>query len=222
MPAMDNFFLSTYHRQLADAARTGRCPVWIADPSRTSPPEDRERILAELDARDAGEVLAEQWPGTCPCCDEQTNPFRDGFPGLLARPPVDRDVAIWHAARVAVRPSAWGEPDLVPATRPADVPAVIGWTGSFNCWQDTVGMSAVLRSWEERFGALLFRVTSSRLELAVAGPPTTEDECLRVAAEHDAFCWDARETYTGQMSTDTLRRYSQRLRGASTWQFWWD
>jgi hypothetical protein len=221
MPAMDNFFLSTYHRLLSDAARTGQCPVWIADLSRSDPPDDRERILAELDARDAGEVLAGQWLGACPCCDEHQNPFRDGFPGLLSRPPVDREDAIWHAARVT-NSRSWGEPDLVPASRPADVPAIIGWTGSCNSWRDTVGMSAVLRSWEERFGALLFRMSLSTLELAVAAPPATEDECIRVAAEHDAFCWDARETYTGQMSTDTLREYALRIRGASTWRFWWD
>jgi Domain of unknown function (DUF4253) len=221
MPAMDDFFLSTYHGLLAAAARTGQCPVWIADLCRTDPPDDRERLLAELEARNPGQVLAEQWPGACPCCDEHQNPFRTGFPGLLLRPLVDLDDAIRHATRV-IAMSCWSEPDLVPATRPADVPAVIGWTGSRNSWRDTVGMSAVLRSWEERFGALLLRVTSSTLEVAVASPPTTDDECLRVAAEHVAFCWHAEETYTGQMSTDTLRHYSQRLRDAPRWRFWWD
>jgi hypothetical protein len=78
---------------------------------------DRERILAELDARDAGEVFA-----------EQANPFRDGFPGLLARPHVDRDVAIWHAAHAATRPSAWGEPDLVPAATSANGSWVVTWS----------------------------------------------------------------------------------------------
>jgi hypothetical protein len=58
MPAMDDSTFSDYHRLLTDAARTGRCPVWIADLSYTDPPEDMERILAELDDRDAGNVLA--------------------------------------------------------------------------------------------------------------------------------------------------------------------
>jgi hypothetical protein len=149
MPGMDDFFLSSYHRLLTDAARTGQC--WIADLSRADPPDDRNRVLAELDARDAGEVLAEQWLGACPCCDEHQNPFRDGFPGFLPRPPVDRGDAIWHAARVTNSPY-WGEPDIVPAARPADVPAIIGWTGSCNSWRDTVGMSAVLTMADRRPG----------------------------------------------------------------------
>jgi uncharacterized protein DUF4253 len=56
----------------------------------------------------------------------------------------------------------------------------------------------------------------------VAAPSISEDESLHVAAEHIAFCWDAFETYTGQMSTDTLRRYARRLQGAPRWRFWWD
>lgn len=212
---------STYHRLLADAAATGRCPAWIADHGRTDPPADPGAALAELAVRDASQVLDARWPGGCPCRDERLDPFRSGFPGLLLRPTVAPEDAIRHAARVADQP--WlGEPDVVEAARPADVPAVIGWMGSYNCWRDTIGMSAVLRSWEERFGALLFRVNTSRLELAVAAPPTTEDECLRVAAEHIAFCWDAFDTYTGQVTTDTLREYAQRLRNAPLWRFWWD
>jgi hypothetical protein len=102
-------FISTYHRLLTDAARTGRCPVWITDHSYTEPPDDRDEILADLDTRDPSTVLSGQWPGACPCCDEHQNPFRDGFPGLLPRPPVDRAVAIWHAARVTQAPHR-GEP----------------------------------------------------------------------------------------------------------------
>jgi len=212
----------TYHHLLATAATTGRCPVWVLD-DRTDPPADRAAINAELDTRDPNDVLSARWPGGgCPCCDERLDPFRDGFPGLLQRPAVAPEEASVHAAHVVAGTPYLAEPDLVDARRPADVPAVVGWMGSYNCWQDTVGMSAVLRSWETRFGAVLYRMTNSTLELAVAAPPVTEEECLHVAAEHIAFCWDAFETYTGQMSTDTLRQYARRLRGTSRWRFWWD
>jgi uncharacterized protein DUF4253 len=230
MPAMDIFTSNadsrpadpTYHRLLAAAATTGRCPVCVAD-DRTDPRADRAAIMAELDTRDASEVLSARWPGgACACCDERLDPFRDGFPGLLQRPAVAPEEATMHAVHVVAETPHLPEPDLVEAVRPADVPAVIGWMGSYNCWQDTVGMSTVLRSWERRFGAVLYRLTNSTLELAVAAPPVTEDESLHVAAEHIAFCWDAFETYTGQMTTDTLRQYARRLRGTSRWRFWWD
>lgn len=214
-----NSAASPYHRLLADAASTGRCPVWVVD-GGTDPPADRLAMLAELDGRDPSIVLTARWPGGGP--DDLLDPFRDGFPGLLPRPAVAAEEATVHAAYVVAETPYLAEPDLVEAVRPADVPAVIGWTGSYNCWQDTVGMSAVLRSWECRFGAVLYRLTNSTLELAVAAPPVTEDESLHVAAEHIAFCWDAFETYTGQASTDTLRQYAQRVRGASRWRFWWD
>jgi uncharacterized protein DUF4253 len=212
----------TYHRLLAAAPTTGRCPVWV-DGDRTDPPSDRAAVLADLDTRDASEVLSARWPGGgCTCCDDRLDPFRDGFPGLLDRPAVASEEATVHAAHVVAGTPYLGDADLVEVARPADVPAVIGWMGSYNCWQDIVGMSAVLRSWECRFGAVLYRLNRSTLELAVAAPPIREDECLHVAAEHIAFCWDAFETYTGQMSTDTLRQYARRLQGTPRWRFWWD
>lgn len=212
---------SVYRELLTASASTGRWPLWVFDDERVRAPVDPTRALAEVDACDAGQVLSERWPGGCPCCDERLDPFRDGFPGLLPRPAVDPDAALAHLAQVGDG-TYLRVPQLVSVTRPADVPAVIGWMGSFNSWDDTVGMSAVLRSWEQRFGAMLFLMNHSTLELAVAAPPHTEDECLRVAAEHIAFCWDAFDTYTGQITTDTLREYARRLEGAQRWRFWWD
>jgi hypothetical protein len=215
MPAMDAF-ISTYHRLLIDAVRTGRCPVFITERglARTDQPADRDQVLADLAARDVSEVLAGRWPGGCPCCNERLDPFHDEFPGLAPRSPVFPGEAVSHAARM-VDSEYLTESALVRADRLADVPALIGWMGSFNSWQDAAGLSAVLRSWDERFGALMFEIDSATLELAVAAPPRTEQECLRIADEHIAFCWDAFDTYTGQITTVTLRY-------APTWRFWWD
>lgn len=57
----------TYGRLLADAATTGRCPVWITDRGLESlqPGWDHIPVLADLAGRDATAVLAEQWPGRC-------------------------------------------------------------------------------------------------------------------------------------------------------------
>ena len=83
---------------------------------------------------------------------------------------------------------------LVPVARPADVPAAVGWFGTVNSWSDVVGVSAVLRSWEDRFGAVLVRMGRATLDLSVAAPPWERSECEAIAAEHFAFCDD---TYAG-------------------------
>ena len=59
-----------------------------------------------------------------------------------------------------------------------------------NSWDDVAEVSAVLRSWEDRFGAVLVRMHLSVLELAVPAPPWTVDDCMGVAAEHFAFTCD--------------------------------
>jgi hypothetical protein len=35
---------------------------------------------------------------------------------------------------------------------------LIGWDGAANHWEDALVIAAVLRSWEDRFGARLLRV----------------------------------------------------------------
>ena len=105
---------------------------------------------------------------------------------------------------------------LVAVSRPADVPAAVGWAGAGEEW-DAATVSAVLRTWEDRFGAVLVRMGRATLELAVAAPPWERSECLAIAAEHYAFCDD---TYRG--NPGTLRDYANLLRGSTRWSFWWD
>ena len=108
---------------------------------------------------------------------------------------------------------------LVPVSRPADVPAALGWAGSRRrgtagttsprcrrcCVAGRTGSARCWCGWGAR-----------RLELAVAAPPWERSECLAIAAEHYAFCDD---TYTG--NPGTLRDYANLLRGACRWSFWW-
>jgi hypothetical protein len=146
-------------------------------------------------------------------------PFGAAFPGLarptaaaaLLRPDEVVTVAVEEAELL-------GEflLGLVPVARPADVPAALGWAGAGVGW-DAAMVSAVLRSWEDRFGAVLVRVGRATLELAVAAPPWERSECLAIAAEHYAFCDD---TYRG--NPGTLRDYANLLRGCMRWSFWWD
>lgn len=214
---------STYRSLLETAHRTRRCPAWVVGYGVESfdPRWSAAAHLEELDTRDPEEMLAEYWPGGCDCPVDCVGPYGERFPGLTPRPPVEREVAVEHASAIAAE-LPLGDLVVVPAARPADILAATGWTGSCNHHHDVVGLSAVLRSWEDRFGALLVRLGRAELVLAVAEPPRSADEALRVAAEHWSFCCDAYQTYTGQMSADTLRQYAARIIGKRSWRFWWD
>jgi hypothetical protein len=207
-----------YGRLLADAPRSGRCPVLLSGHGLDAlwPRGNPKSVVDEVDRHDAAAVLAERWPS----CGDRTAPFGPSFPGL-APPFADAaDLQPDDVVRAAVEMAT--EPrhmllGIVPANRPADVPAASGWTGMCNSWDDVAEVSAVLRSWEDRFGAVLVRMHRSVLELAVAAPPWSAQDCERVAAEHFAFTCD-----DDSPDPKTLRQYARHLCGQRRWWFWWD
>lgn len=105
---------------------------------------------------------------------------------------------------------------LVPVTRPADVPAAIGWWGPTNHDLGAGELSAVLRSWEDRFGAVLTSMGFDTLELAVAAPPTDDDAAHRLAREHHALCPDNIDQGAGDIETYVA------MVASPEWYFWWD
>jgi len=105
-----------------------------------------------VDGLDPAQVLASRWADSIDPDDddpeqlEMVAPFTLRFPGLALRQndtlsPDERTAAL--AARPAARIG------LIPASRPADVLALTGFNGT------PAEMTAVLRSWEDRFGAAL-------------------------------------------------------------------
>jgi Domain of unknown function (DUF4253) len=213
--------LGLYRRLLLDAPSSGRCPVLLSADVPAALPDDWDAAAATAALRrcDAAAVLAERYPTGCLYHPGCLAPFGGTFPGLAPPTP---GLALLRPAEIveAAVEEADGPGDhllaLVAAARPADVPAVVGWPGA-GSGTDPVVVSAVLRSWEDRFGAVLVRVGRVCLELAVAAPPWERSECLAIAAEHYAFCDD---TYRG--NPGTLRDYANLLRGTTRWSFWWE
>ncbi|WP_328917737.1 MULTISPECIES: DUF4253 domain-containing protein [unclassified Streptomyces] len=78
-------------------------------------------------------------------------------------------------------------------------------------------MSAVLRSWEERFGARLVGLGHARAFVSVAARPDSKGEARRLALEHCLVCPDAVE-----QSPDTFEEYADGLLHRTVWSFWWD
>ncbi len=170
--------------------------------------------VAELDPLDPVELLATRWEG------ELDSDGASPFPGLA--PPADGGLS--SAARTAalrsVQPATIG---LIPAARPADVLPAVGWT----CFDDpayedgirnAVWIGAILRSWEDRFGARLLAVgPGAEIRLLVQRPPRTMDAAEKIAAEHAAFC-----TECGGKGLRTVREIAPALVEAPVWTFWWD
>lgn len=106
---------------------------------------------------------------------------------------------------------------LAPAARGADLITSVGWLGPVNKTNRMAPMSAMLRSWEDRFGALVVGVGFDTLQLSVAAPPITSEHAQQVAAEHWAFCAD-----NIQQGSGSLTAYAEEIQEAYCWSFWWD
>lgn len=104
---------------------------------------------------------------------------------------------------------------LVPVERPADVPAVLGWTGPLNHGLGPAQLSAILRSWEDRFGATLVALDFDSLELSVARPPDEDAECAAAAKEHVLTAPDL-------VAESGLSEYISALCDQDAWFLWWD
>lgn len=106
---------------------------------------------------------------------------------------------------------------LFAVQRPADVLARIGWMGAVNADASGAELTAVLRSWEDRYGAVLVGLGFDTLVLAVGRPPRSMEDAIRVAAELAAFCPDSVHQGAGDLET-----LAAALVDAPTWHFWWD
>lgn len=159
-------------------------------------PEDAD----ESERVDHNGVPRGPWPGLAPATPPGDDPDQTVREHVLARYAGD-DVLL----------------GLVPAARGADALTRMGWSGPCNHTDHPQEISAVVRSWEDRFGARVMSVGFGTLDLSVAAPPTTLDQAIDIAVEHHAFCPDN----ISQGCGDFLQ-YAESLVGAVRWSFWWD
>lgn len=149
----------------------------------------------------------------------QRAPF-DAFPGTA--PPGDEPLLDIELELIAgAQPSA--SLGMVAADRPADVPLAIGWFACSDAFatRDAPGeTTALLRSWEDRYGAEVFRLGYASMHLLVRRPPRTEDHALRVAAELFGV---ASEVHTAEgASVVSVGDIAAAVRASPWWRFWWD
>ena len=217
--------------------QTGLVPIQLdglsGDTSR--PWDDGDFIEPEdpgqADGLDVGAVLEIEWRCWVPPtswddaeCRAERAPFTLDFPGLAAPErtrltPAERQQALdvlLPRIRLAHRATSVARIGLVGAERPADVLAVIGWGGLADRRESLLPLTAVLRSWEDRFGARLIDVGYADLRLLVERPPHTLAAAQRIAAEHVVLADDCIE------GCRDIPNVAARLVHAPIWTFWWD
>jgi predicted DNA-binding WGR domain protein len=223
------------YRLRGPSAQIGLVPVLLEgmESEPTRPWDDKEFSPTDprrTDHFDAAQALEEMWSRSVDPEDEESlvpvRPFGLEFPGLavppiagapsgfkrlFAKPPDPDD------DRAALSKLTSRRLGLVAAKRPADVVTALGWMGAVNVHDDPTLISAVLRSWEERWAARVVAIGFDTLALTVGNPPRDRQTAVALAAEHYALCPDN----IGQGS-GTLDAYAKDLVGSQTWMFWWD
>lgn len=201
-------------RLRAEHPTSGLWPVLLEDSTQPwSAGQIAPEPADEIGTYDVAAFMAEVWSEwEQPPMD--LAPFGRYSPGpappgeLMAAP----DVVADRCAQSLTRPLG-----LVPARRGADALATMGWQGArhHNPW--TAPLSAVVRSWEDRFGARVVGIGFNTLDLSVAAPPAGRRHALRVAAEHATFCPEVVVQGAG-----TLVGHAELIRGRDIWSFFWE
>ena len=165
-------------------AETGLWPLlwpWDEDPAAyLDQPIEPDRV----DGIDVEAVLRRGWDRLATHPAGLVEPVGPRFPGLAAGSLVD-PAAARDPFRLAELLGGAARLMIVPCNRPADCVALIG---GLAVEVDGAEISAVVRSWEERFGAALVAVEPSLATLAITAPPDTPEQALAAAAEQLAFC----------------------------------
>jgi hypothetical protein len=106
---------------------------------------------------------------------------------------------------------------LIQARHGWEVPGLLSWSGAVNYDLDGAHHVAVLRWWQERYGAELVTLTRDQIELLVARPPRDPATMVQVAVEMLGFCPDLDVLGTGMVAVLANEVVPHRR-----WSFWWD
>ncbi|MBC9718691.1 DUF4253 domain-containing protein [Streptomyces sp. TRM66268-LWL] len=216
-------------REVMAARRRGLLPVLIGEKYGDLAPRLMPELMSYPGDHDAEDVLSEFWEAYAAEELDEDNPLP--WPGLAlssltpdGESDCDPDANADELASSVTGPGEDGfwlkapRIALVPARRSADIPAAIGWTGPLNHENDVARLCAVLRSWEDRFGARLVALGFDTMLVSVAAPPATRAAAELLAAEHYAFCPDNID----QAGRTTQSSYAESLLQERSWAFWWD
>jgi hypothetical protein len=187
---------------------------------------------SEADSVDVGAILRSEWRCWVPPSSmddaeyvQMRAPFTREWPGLAEHQHTPLTPAQRRHALDVVLPrirypqsgTLAGRIGLVAAERSADVLAVIGWERLYPRGEESLlPFTAVLRSWEDRFGARLIDVGFEDLRLLVDRPPRTLEAAQHLAAEQVVLADDCID------GARDIPNIAARLLNRPVWTFWWD
>ncbi|MEU8792632.1 DUF4253 domain-containing protein [Streptomyces sp. NPDC048643] len=165
-------------------------------------PDDIEPFLEEWED-DPGPPF-DHWPGLAP----------GTFPGSGVEPEEAARAALAHLVDEHPYAPAGACLALVAAEQSADIPALLGWTRGASL----PFLCALLRSWEDRFGARVIAAIGATLYVSVACPPRSQEQADHIALEHLLTTADNIVDDPPTPFPD----YAASLIDAPLWCFWWD
>jgi Domain of unknown function (DUF4253) len=105
---------------------------------------------------------------------------------------------------------------IIPTTNSWEVPAYLGW-GNWNACPPPTYHVAVLKSWNQRFGAELVGINADTLNIRISRPPTDRKTALDLARQQYLYCPDLIDQGVGNLSA-----LAAILMSGDWWYFWWD
>lgn len=104
---------------------------------------------------------------------------------------------------------------LIQARESYELPIALRYGGSGNS-PETAEHAAVIKRWQEQYGAEILGLSSCTLDCLVSKPPLERSAALILARELSAYCPDMIDPVEG------LKAYAQELVGETLWSFWWE
>ena len=105
---------------------------------------------------------------------------------------------------------------LVPTATCWHVPAHLRF-GAWNECPQSEEHVALMRFWQQNFGAEVVGITSDVVEMLVGCPPSNRIDALKLAKQQYLYCQDIVD-----QGTQTLEVLAASLLGGTSWFFWWD
>lgn len=193
----------------------------LGELEQTTPPSMAE-VIADGEKIDLQNWLAERLerfvcpPGQWPAA------LKVGLvlePEPLSGPEQPLAICIWDQALDKMVVGQYVYMALLPTANAYSLPLLLNFGGQENCPTPAVHY-AMLKRWQELYGATVLAIEPNAIECFVEQPPMTKEQALKIAREHYGYCnavIDEAEEGEGELAP-----YAYELLNHQLWSFWWD
>lgn len=105
---------------------------------------------------------------------------------------------------------------LIPTNNSYEIPAYVKY-GGWNACPMPEEHVAIMKYWNEKYGAKIISITGDTIGCVVDNPPTTKEEAMALAREQFLYCDDI-----VTQGCESISILAGTLLNARYWEFWWD